>query len=517
MDIAASKEEMESSSSRLRRFVTSIASLPPASPRSTRWAASARSYARHLSSTGSFLSPHRRKRARPLLDEISRLEQLYARALAREKKFVFFRSASSLSGLTAHHVKACRAQALAMGRAGWALPLDDTVDQDVNLMLTRPATRARVLRASRSRGSRVSRIARKIALTRRRAAIFMGSPDWASVRMSRLASACSASVWKMLLRQMASLSRAPSPSPTTPSLGIPPSFLPYAVLERGCFYAARKFFGLRVSRIRGVALYHPSVRLYRVASSSGCLGFITADLSSRPGKSDGAWASCWEDSESSQSYPVVGIFCNLGQRCSFSGVGDIFHEFGHALHALLSSRRPVFSSALSMPNDLLEVPSMLAETWILDPSVYSRIRTPSSPSHAEVKLLSSSPRKTTDRIGDILSAATDLVWHGSSIPTTDIGIRNSVNKRLGIPAGSPFSPTYSENMFPHIFCSDYDASYFSYLWCEEQATQIELWMAPKGRVQPRRARQFASLLKKGADMRSTSFTAPLGLASPQGY
>lgn len=511
LDSASEKESMEVSSVRLRKFLSSLLSTPSVEKKYQR---AATSYARRLASGDLALSKPRFRAVRPLLENISALEHSYSRALERERKFVFFRKRSSLSGLSKSSMAAFRAHARAMGRKGWALPLEETVDQESASMLHRPRSRRRVLHAARSRGDKVRRIARKLARARLLAARAAGRASWAELRAASLASASTEAAWGLLHRAAQRLlpaiarakpSRQHRPRPS-------PSFDPHAVLERGCFHAARRLFGLRVSRVKGTPLYHPSVRLYRVARADGrCLGFITSDLLSRLGKSDGAWTSCWEDVLSPESYPVVGIFCNLSPRTTFSGVEDIFHEFGHALHALLASSQSVFSSALTTPNDLVEVPSLLAESWALWPDIYSRIRSPSSPALSETLRWAGDEGKAVERMGDVLSSATDLVWHGEKIPLTNAALRSAVSRKLGLPRALEASPSYSEDLFPHIFCSDYDSTYFSYLWCGDQASRVSSWLSPSGAISRAKTRRLASVLKQGSCLESGDFCAALGL------
>lgn len=508
LDIAARKEDLESSSHRLRRFLRYASAHGPA-----RSSLSSRSYARLLAADGSLMPSRVLRRVRPVLEEINRLEHRYSRALDLERKYVFFRSAAALEGLPPSLVRAARQIAADMGKSGWALPLEDTVEQELGWMLRRPRSRLRLQRASISRGAKVARLAGKIAAARKRAARAAGKSSWAAMRAPFHASATPREAWRML-RELAQASAGGCkfPSPHPPRSLLLPSYDTQEVLERGCFYAAYRFLGLRIRLVPAVRMYHPSVRLYRVARPDGrCLGFIASDLMRRPGKEGGAWTSCWEETASRSMLPVVGIFCNLEGRCSFSGVEDIFHEFGHALHALLSSPKPVFSTALGMPNDLVEVPSLLVESWALDPRVYARIGSPASPSRRELRAHMSGPVKHAERLGDILSAAADLVWHGSSVPPRPSAVRRVAIRRLGLGQSPKALPSYSEKLFPHIFCTGYDASFFSYLWCERKAKLIAEWMAPGGKVKPARASRFARLLSAGASLSGGDFCKPLGV------
>lgn len=525
---AAAKDEIDRSSPALAVFLSAAASTPGLS-RSV--SISAAACLRRMGPRPPSGSPAHSS----ALAGLDSLEHSYARSLERERKFVLFGSRRALAGLPPRSLSAARRSASSMGKTGWALPLDETLSQESAPLLEVDSSRRRLMSASRARGSRVRSAALALSRARRSAAKMFSRPSWSHFRMEwSCASARPASAWKMLRRLAAAL-RAPaardldlarahgwdgSPrSPECASAYIPPSevdkpsFDPVRVLEGGCFHAARSLFGISFERVRGIRLYSRGVRLYRAADSDGrCMGYLSADLFRSPGKVAGAWTSCWEESRSQEGYPFVGIFCNLEPGgCSFSGVEDVFHEFGHAIHALISGRVPVYRSALGMPSDMVEVPSLLAETWALEPSVYSRVRGPLSPSLEEVRASLRRPGTALSCMGDILSSAADLVWHGPRPVRSPSAVRRLAMKKLGIPSSLPFAPTYSEELFAHVFCSDYDAGYFSYLWCESAAVTISRWLAPSGKFIAARGRRLAGVLARGEMCPSEDFVSALGI------
>jgi len=480
---------------------------------------------------------HHRKKFLCSVEKINQLEQMYSREFDKEKKLLVFRSEKELEGLPKKRLQSARKLAASLDCKGWAIPLEGTVRQEVTGCLESTRARSRIQLSAAQRGRKVRKIAKSLAGLRHSAARLAGCQGWTQLRMRPTPYLTTAGCWDML-RQLTSHAAplADNDVKLAQSRGwrsekhgqsgvwsfIPsgsqdkPVYSPVQSLEGGCFYAARRLFGLRFQRVRGVKLYKKDVALYRATSGTGrCIGYLAADLFYRQGKESGAWTSCWEESSRYGGLPFVGIFCNLDESgCSLSGVEDIFHEFGHAVHALLTGSLPSFLTALHMTNDIAEVPSLLAESWILSPSVYSKIRTPQSPSMPPQWGSKTRPGVGLEYMGDILSAAIDLVWHDgeNSSRMSPSAVRRRALENLGLPASSPYPPTYSPDCFSHIFCDGYDGSYFSYLSAEMQAARLSRWLMPRGDLSVSRGRRLASLLKKGGLIRSGKFTTALGLS-----
>ena len=150
------------------------------------------------------------------------------------------------------------------------------------------------------------------------------------------------------------------------------------VLTRGVFYAANVLYGLRFVERPELPAYHPDVRVWDVLDESGrSIGLFLGDYFARPSKRGGAWMnSIVDQSTMLQTQPVVVNVLNLtkpddGEKCllTVDQLTTLFHEFGHALHGLLSAVDYPSQSGTSVPRDFVEFPSQVNEMWALHPSV----------------------------------------------------------------------------------------------------------------------------------------------------
>lgn len=440
--------------------------------------------------SGYYLPSARRRELALISTRLAKLESAYSRAAAAERKYVMVRSPRSLAGLSRAEIAEFRSHARKMGKQGWAVPLEPTQHQPITASLKSAALRRRLHEISMSRGRRTARIAGEILSLRRRSAALLGFRDWASCKLSESFAKTPTRVWaslKSIARTALPLasrdlafarSRGWSKAEDTPLC--PLSFLPSAedsfrgfdpvvALERGCFEAARRLFGLRFQRVTGVALYHPDAILYRVLEKdSSTLGFLTVDPWIRRGKEDGAWASHWVTSPG--SLPAAAIFTNAPRSgCPFSEVKTMFHEFGHALHALFSFGQFPSHWGLEMPSDFAEIPSQLAETWVEHPDIYRALAPDGAPG-LEALCPRTAPAGSGLRQAALLvSSASDMLLHSSSLPVESSDRRAAA--LLGLPRALS-TPRYKAGYFEHAFSAGYDAAYYSYLWTESKAKSL---------------------------------------------
>ncbi len=486
LDLAGRKEEAEKKSRLIAEILRGISSSPPPSSETK---AAARAYSARLLSS----RPRGNKRGRQLQnawEKVSQLENKYSRSFARSSNIVVFRSRRQLKGLSEPEILRARLLAKATGSAGWGVALDETVEQEVLEKLKSPSSRERIRRAVHLREKKLAPLARSLAIARRHAASLAGYQSWSELKERALGKATTPAAWAMLREvAQASVKKRKSPPPRPPL-----SFSPLSIWSKGCVPLVRKCFGLRLDEVRGAVLYHRSVKLYKVVSSkNACLGFILLDLFSRPGKRAGAWTSGWQECRTRTSLPVIGLVCNLGEKCSFSGAEDIFHELGHAIHAILAASSSPFLTPLSIPADLVEIPSLVTEKWIMTPATRNILNPALGELSHSTVLQHLAAEKARENLSSALAAAIDLLWHSSRlIPFSKM--LPLARRKLGIPSSLEVDPTYSPSVFPHIFGEDYDARYFSYLWCDREA-QIAIDRMTLGNSisRPRILRFFKSL------------------------
>lgn len=442
--------------------------------------------------SGYYLPPSRRRALSLLFTRLAKLESAYSRASAAERKYVMVRSARQLDGLSATEIAEFRGHARKMGRQGWAVPLEPTQHQPLTASLKSAALRRRLHEISMRRGRRTARIAGEILSLRRRAAALLSFRDWASCKLSESFAKSPSRVWSSLksiartalplaARDLATArSRGWSKSEDTPlcPLSFLPSeedsfrgFDPVIVLEKGCFTAAHRLFGLSFQRVTGVALYHPDAMLYRVLEKSGdTLGFLTVDPWIRRGKEDGAWASQWMTLPG--SLPAAAIFTNAPRSgCPFSEVKTMFHEFGHALHALFSFGQFPSHWGLEMPSDFAEIPSQLAETWAENPEIYREFAPSDAPPLEALCPKAPAAGAGLRQAALLVSSASDMLLHSSPAPPPIDSSDRRAAAALGLPRALS-TPRYKAGYFEHAFSAGYDAAYYSYLWTESKAKSL---------------------------------------------
>ncbi|MBK1783047.1 M3 family metallopeptidase [Prauserella cavernicola] len=279
---------------------------------------------------------------------------------------------------------------------------------------------------------------------------------------------------------------------------------PYFELERvlvdGVFFAAGKLYGLSFAERTDLSGYHPDVRVWEVSDADGSpLGLFLGDYYTRDSKRGGAWMSTFVDqSRLLGERPVVVNNLNIAKPpageptlLTFDEVTTAFHEFGHALHGLLSDVAHPSFSGTSVPRDFVEFPSQVNEMWVLWPEVlanYARHHSTGEPLPARlVERLEESRQygegfSTTEYLA---AALLDLSWHLIG-PDTDVSGVKDVQRfeaealeKAGV-ALETVPPRYRSTYFAHIFTSGYAAGYYSYIWSEVLDADSVEWFRENG-------------------------------------
>jgi peptidyl-dipeptidase Dcp len=261
---------------------------------------------------------------------------------------------------------------------------------------------------------------------------------------------------------------------------------PYFVLEniqQAAFDTATRLFGLTFVARPDLPVYHPDVRAYEVHDKArqpdAPIGIFLADNYARPDKRSGAWMSSYRDQETLDGAvtPIIVNNNNFARATptllSFDDAETLFHEFGHALHGLLSQVRYPSQSGTAVRRDFVEFPSQLYEHWLAEPEVlrtYARHHATGEPipdALIERLLAARNFNQGHATIEYTASAILDMDLHAHPDPAgIDIGkFERATLARLGAPAA--IGPRHRLAHFQHLFAgSGYAAGYYSYLWAE---------------------------------------------------
>ena len=254
---------------------------------------------------------------------------------------------------------------------------------------------------------------------------------------------------------------------------------PYLGLEAmlgAMFDCATRLFGLEF-RPLDVPLYHPDARAWEVSRGGKHVAVFIGDYFARGSKRSGAWCSDIRGQQrfGGEQHPVVVNVCNFAKGdpalLSYDDARTLFHEFGHALHQMLSNVTYGFIAGTNVARDFVELPSQLYEHWMEVPSVlqqHARHVETGEPMPADMleRLLAAStydPAFST--VEFISSAMVDLAFHEADAPADPMQKQAEVLEALGMPHA--IRMRHATPHFAHIFSGDgYSSGYYSYMWSE---------------------------------------------------
>ena len=257
------------------------------------------------------------------------------------------------------------------------------------------------------------------------------------------------------------------------------------VIEDGVFFAAHKLYGIEVKKREDLEGYAPGTTVWEVSQGGGeTIGLIVTDYFSRPTKRGGAWMSSFRDqSKLLDRKPVVVNVMNIAETepgtpvlLTLDEVTTAFHEFGHALHGLLSDvTYPTFSGT-NVPRDFVEFPSQINENWALEPSILANYAfhvgtgAPIDADLVEAVKLARTAGEGFATVEYLAACAIDLAWHSlteeEAAAITDVdAFEADALAELGLDVAN-IAPRYRSRYFNHIFAGGYSAGYYSYLWAE---------------------------------------------------
>jgi peptidyl-dipeptidase Dcp len=316
---------------------------------------------------------------------------------------------------------------------------------------------------------------------------------------------------------------------------VKPYFNVDSVLINGVFYAANRVYGLTFKERTDIPTYHPDMRAFEVFDKDGkSKALFYCDYFRRPTKRGGAWMDGFaKQSCQRQQLPIIFNVCNNAKApegqpslLTWDEVTTMFHEFGHALHGILSDCQYNKLSGTSVARDFVEMPSQFNESFAAIPEVfdhYARHYKTGEPMPAGLKerMLQSITFQTAYSLGENLAATcVDLAWHmlpSDKIPTAEQAgaFETEALKQVGL-LDAQIPPRYFTSYFNHVWGGGYAAGYYSYLWTEVLADNIADVFAKRGALLPETGQDFRDkILSRGntGDLMQM-FTDFTGMKSP---
>lgn len=293
---------------------------------------------------------------------------------------------------------------------------------------------------------------------------------------------------------------------------------PYFSLEKvieGSFNVANQLYGLSFKERSDIDVYHKDVKVYEVSDENGDLVAIYyADFFPRKGKRAGAWMTSFQDQylENSVDHrPHISIVCNFNKATedapsllTFNEVTTLFHEFGHALHGMLSKTHYRSLSGTHVYWDFVELPSQVLENWCYEKECLDQFalhyqngeRIPSDLIDGIKK--SANFMEATATLRQLSFGYLDMAWHGDeNIESVSNGLQledkaTSPTRLLEKVPGTTISPQFS-----HIFAGGYSSGYYSYKWSEVLDADAFAYFKEKGIFDKEVADKFKVILQSG--------------------
>jgi peptidyl-dipeptidase Dcp len=254
-------------------------------------------------------------------------------------------------------------------------------------------------------------------------------------------------------------------------------------VHQGVFGTVGKLYGIQFKERKDLPIYHPEVKVYEVNEADGSLiGILYMDFHPRASKRSGAWMTSFSDQKMKDGKrvpPVISIVCNFSKPTgdspsllTYDEVSTYFHEFGHALHGLLSNVNYNGLAGTNVPTDFVELPSQIMENWAAEPEVLKSFA-------KHYKTGEVMPDALIDKIkkaGTYGQGFATTEYLAASILDMDYHTQKSVmetsaqdfEKKSMISHGliDEIIPRYRSTYFNHIFSGGYSSGYYSYIWSE---------------------------------------------------
>jgi len=263
---------------------------------------------------------------------------------------------------------------------------------------------------------------------------------------------------------------------------------PYLQLEKiidACFDVAGRLFDIHAVEKKGVAAYHPDVRVFEIRDRDEKLvAMFLGDYFARSSKRSGAWMSAFQSQHklplkngSQGELPIIYNVCNFAKPAegkpallSLDDARTLFHEFGHALHGMLSNVTYPSVSGTGVSRDFVELPSQLYEHWLTVPEILKQYAVhfetgkPMPQDLLDKVLAARSFNAGFNTVEFTSSALVDMAFHTRDAVADPMTVQGEVLKELGMPKSMVMR--HASPHFQHIFAGGYSAGYYSYMWSE---------------------------------------------------
>ena len=526
---------------------------------------------------GALLPDDKMERMKAINLRISELQQQWGDQLqeATNNAVVWVDKKEDLAGLGEADIAQCQKDAESRGgKAPYAIVIVNTTQQAILASLDNRDLRKRVFEASIHRAdgtgqSNTFPIAAEIAKLRAEQAEIMGYPNYAAYSLEKTMAKTPENVYAFLKNLISQYS--PKADAETKAIEdfarqtegadfqlqpydrfyysakmkkqllnvsddeVKPYFNVDSVLINGVFYAANRVYGLTFKERTDIPLYHPDMKAFEVIDKDGkTKALFYCDYFRRPTKRGGAWMDGFaKQSRQWNQIPIIFNVCNNAKApegqpslLTWDEVTTMFHEFGHALHGILSDCQYNSLSGTSVARDFVEMPSQFNESFASIPEIfdhYARHCETGEPMPADLKerMLKSINFQTAYALGENLAATClDLAWHmlpSKDVPTADKAaeFETEALRQIGL-LNPQIPPRYSTSYFNHVFGGGYAAGYYSYLWTEVLAVNIADVFAKRGALDPATGQDMRDkILSRGntGDLMQM-FTDFTGMAQP---
>ena len=526
---------------------------------------------------GALLPDDKMERMKAINLRISDLQQQWGDQLqeATNNAVVWVDKKEDLAGLGEAGIAQCQKDAESRGgKAPYAIVIVNTTQQAILANLDNRDLRKRIFEASIHRAdgtgqSNTFPIASEVAKLRAEQAEIMGYPNYAAYSLEKTMAKTPENVYAFLKNLISQYS--PKADAETKAIEdfarqtegadfqlqpydrfyysakmkkqllnvsddeVKPYFNVDSVLINGVFYAANRVYGLTFKERTDIPLYHPDMKAFEVIDKDGkTKALFYCDYFRRPTKRGGAWMDGFaKQSRQWNQLPIIFNVCNNAKApegqpslLTWDEVTTMFHEFGHALHGILSDCQYNRLSGTSVARDFVEMPSQFNESFASIPEIfdhYARHCETGEPMPADLKerMLKSINFQTAYALGENLAATClDLAWHmlpSKDIPTAEKAAEFETQALRQIGLFNPqIPPRYSTSYFNHVFGGGYAAGYYSYLWTEVLAVNIADVFAKRGALDPATGQDMRDkILSRGntGDLMQM-FTDFTGMAQP---
>lgn len=496
--------------------------------------------------SGALLSPEKMERMKQINTRISDLQEQFGNLLpaATNNAVVWVNSKEELAGLSDADIAQCKKDAESLGnKAPYCIVIVNTIQQAILTNLQNRELRRKVYMASIHRADGTDPkfntfpIVTEIAKLRAEKGQLMGYSTYADYSLEKTMAKTAKNVNNFL--QSLIKEYAPKADAETREIEayaqksegkdfklqpydrfyysakmkkemlnisddeIKPYFNVDSVQINGVFYAAHRVYGLNFKQRKDIPTYHPDMKVFEVSDKSGKpIALFYSDYFRRPTKRGGAWMSAFaKQSDKWGQLPIIYNVCNNAKApegqptlITWDEVCTMFHEFGHALHGMLSKCGYNTLSGTAVARDFVEMPSQFNESFASIPEIFDHYARHTEtgaamPADLKERMLKSINFQPAYALGENLAATClDLAWHEltpDEIPSPYMAgaFEKEALNNVGL-LNSQIPPRYSTTYFNHVWGGGYAAGYYSYLWTEVLAVNVADYFAKHGALDP---------------------------------